>query len=189
MKTIKTETNARGEQVVSGRIFHKQLGVNTRFDNWILRKIKTYGFVENVDFVRLSKNGQTVNGGLREVLDDYILTLDMAKELAMITNTEKGRKIRRYFIKVEKEYNEKLRLGCTENRSSLGDIFKKNNEIARVLVANGVSRRTVMKAVLAKTQAESGEDLTPFLSILDEMPDRLTSEQAILNSKEQWNNG
>ena len=46
-----------------------------------------------------------------------------------------------------------------------------------------------MKAVLAKTQADSGEDLTPFLSILEEMPDRLTSEQAILNSKEQWNNG
>ncbi|SFL39568.1 antA/AntB antirepressor family protein [Lactococcus garvieae] len=188
MELIKIETNARDEQIVSARELYKALGVRKRFSDWW--KQNSRYLVENEDFTGVP-GGTPVKGGNGSVqyLQDYVVTADNAKHLAMQSQTKKSREIRDYFIRVEKEYNEKLRLGCTGNRPSLGDIFKKNNEIARVLVANGVSRRTVMKAVLAKTQADSGEDLTPFLSILDEMPDRLTSEQAILNSKEQWNNG
>lgn len=189
MELIKIETNARDEQIVSARELYKALGVRKRFSDWWKQNSKY--LVEHEDFegVLVSTPYNPKFPNKVQQLQDYAVTADNAKHLAMQSQTKKSREIRDYFIKVEKEYNEKLRLGCTENRPSLGDIFKKNNEIARVLVANGVSRRTVMKAVLAKTQADSGEDLTPFLSILDEMPDRLTSEQAILNSKEQWNNG
>ncbi|WP_199885215.1 antA/AntB antirepressor family protein [Pseudomonas bohemica] len=41
-------------------------------------------------------------GGDRRSID-YLLTLDMAKELAMIENSEIGRQVRRYFIEREKQ--------------------------------------------------------------------------------------
>ena len=37
---------------------------------------------------------------------DYVLTLDMAKELSMIENNEKGRQARKYFIECEKKLKE-----------------------------------------------------------------------------------
>ncbi|KLD96729.1 hypothetical protein AA20_11575 [Aliarcobacter butzleri L348] len=40
--------------------------------------------------------------------EDYIVTLDMAKELCMVSNTEKGRKVRKYFIEVEKQANKPM---------------------------------------------------------------------------------
>ena len=84
---------------VNARDVHSYLEVNTKFADWIKRAIVKYDFKENIDFSIL-RNGNP-NGG-RDILD-YIVTLDMAKELAMLENNPKGKETRKYFINCEKE--------------------------------------------------------------------------------------
>ena len=91
-------------QLCNARDLHAALGVGCDFVTWIKRRIAEYGFVEGEDFVFGSSvlRNQTGRGGDRRSRD-YHLTLDMAKELAMIENNEIGRNIRRYLIALEKK--------------------------------------------------------------------------------------
>jgi phage anti-repressor protein len=92
-----------GKQLVSAKELHLLLETQTRFDIWIQRMFE-YGFRQNVDYQQLNKFVQTPNGGKREVLDDYVLTLDCAKHISMMQRTPKGQEFRDYFIEVEKKY-------------------------------------------------------------------------------------
>lgn len=90
---------------VDARTLHKWLKNGDRFATWIKSRIKTYGFVENEDFACLSVISETqrANGQKGKVKQiDYLLTLDVAKELSMVENNEQGRAARRYFINCEK---------------------------------------------------------------------------------------
>ncbi|EMK3850132.1 phage antirepressor KilAC domain-containing protein [Listeria innocua] len=89
--------NEKGEKFVDARMLHEKLLVNTRFNDWIYRMIGNYGYENGLDFYStLSKtNGRPST--------NYFLTLDTAKELAMVQNNEMGRSIRKYFIEVEKQ--------------------------------------------------------------------------------------
>lgn len=82
---------------VNAREIHQYLNVKTRFNDWIKRAIEKYDFQENIDYSKMSR---VINGG--DAID-YIVTLDMAKELSMIENNEKGKETRKYFIEVEKQ--------------------------------------------------------------------------------------
>ncbi|EAC4174387.1 phage antirepressor KilAC domain-containing protein [Listeria innocua] len=93
--------NEKGEKFVNARTLHEKLMTTTKFADWIKRRIRQYGFVENEDFFSLLKNEKRVIGGTTSI--DYIFTLDSGKELAMVENTEQGRAIRKYFIEVEKQ--------------------------------------------------------------------------------------
>ena len=81
-----------GRDVVSARELHQFLEVGTRIDMWFNRRLEEYGFVQGVDY-----QGPI----LVEHYTDYHITLDMAKELAMVERNEKGRQIRQYFIWAE----------------------------------------------------------------------------------------
>jgi phage anti-repressor protein len=83
--------------LVDAILLHRKLKVNTRFNDWIARKIEKYQFENGKDFYsNLSKTkGRPVT--------EYLLSIDMAKELAMLEENETGRQIRRYFIAKEKE--------------------------------------------------------------------------------------
>ena len=103
---ISITTNEVGEPTVLGRELHEFLGVTTRYNDWFPRMVE-YGFTEGKDF-NLLKNEQVRFEGNREVtreLIDHLLTIDMAKELAMIQRTDRGKQARQYFIQVEKDYN------------------------------------------------------------------------------------
>lgn len=103
---INIKTNETGEPSVSGRELHEFLGVKTLYKDWFPRMIE-YGFTEGNDFNPL-KNEQVRFEGNREVvreLTDHLLTIDMAKEIAMIQRTDRGKQARQYFIQVEKDYN------------------------------------------------------------------------------------
>lgn len=72
------------------------LEIDTKFADWINRRISHYSFIENQDYII-----KEVFTG-RRPRKEYYITLDMAKELCMVENNEKGRQARRYFIECEK---------------------------------------------------------------------------------------
>lgn len=93
------------QQLVSARDLHKNLGLKKKFSSWWEQNSTS---LENgTDFVKspegyLTKSG---NRGTIRKYDDYLLTLDSAKELCMMSKTEKGKEVRKYFIQVEKNWN------------------------------------------------------------------------------------
>lgn len=98
-----TTTTINNEEVnaVNARELHEKLEVKTQFKDWMPRRIKEFGFEEGRDFTVLkNEHGRNVSGKFSS--KEYIISLDMAKELAMVENNEQGRRIRRYFIEVEK---------------------------------------------------------------------------------------
>ena len=106
---IKITTNESGVNCVSARELHEGLGVEQRFNDWINRRIKKYGFEENTDYTCLTQKRvtQRTNGQKGTATEkDYIITVDMAKELCMVENNDLGRKFRKYFIECEKKLQE-----------------------------------------------------------------------------------
>ncbi|HDQ0676413.1 TPA: antA/AntB antirepressor family protein [Escherichia coli] len=87
----------------NARDLHAFLGVKKVFAAWITNRISEYEFIENQDYILLSKIGKQTSGRGGHNRKDYHLTLDTAKELAMVERNEKGRQIRRYFIECEKK--------------------------------------------------------------------------------------
>lgn len=98
---IKITQNANNDQVVSARELHKVLGVKTRFSEWWTQNSKL--LVEDEDFTSVVTT-TVVNNGANRKLQDYAVTADNAKHLAMQSQTKKSREIRDYFIQVEKDY-------------------------------------------------------------------------------------
>lgn len=99
---INVTLNENQEPVVSGRQLHETLGVKTEYKKWF-KRMAEYGFAENEDYLRVTQKCPTL-GGLQDVTD-HIIMLDMAKEIAMIQRTDKGKEVRQYFIQVEKDFN------------------------------------------------------------------------------------
>lgn len=92
-------------QLVDARLLHQYLEVGRDFSNWIKGRIDEYGFAKDEDFLVLdspNSANQKLHGGDRRS-KDYLLTLDMAKELAMVERTPRGRQMRRYFIECEQQ--------------------------------------------------------------------------------------
>lgn len=92
------------QPVVNARELHKWLKSGEMFAHWIKARISKYDFIENEDFSLVWENPQikkTGRGGNRRSRE-YILTLDMAKELSMVENNDQGKKARRYFIQCER---------------------------------------------------------------------------------------
>ncbi len=97
--------NEKQERLVDARELHEFLEVGRDFTTWIKDKINKYDFIENYDYaVVFTKSGENSLGGRPRT--DYILQMDMAKEVAMVENNERGKQVRRYFIEVEKRYRE-----------------------------------------------------------------------------------
>lgn len=96
---IKVEND---QQLVSARDLHKALEVKTRFSQWTEQNFKM--FEEGTDFTSVVVT-TVVNNGAKRELQDYAVTIDMAKELCMMSKTPKGKEVRQYFIQTEKNWN------------------------------------------------------------------------------------
>ena len=92
-------------QLVSARDLHKGLEIKKRFSAWVEQNFKD--FEENADFTSVPQGTvvQSGNGTVRKY-DDYALTLDMAKQLCMMSHSDLGKKYRRYFIELERKWND-----------------------------------------------------------------------------------
>lgn len=90
-----------GEKVVYGTELYECLGSKQEYSNWVKNRLKECDSVENVDFTTiLSKS----TGGRPK--QEYIIKLATAKEMAMLEHNQKGKQVRRYFIRVEEKYKE-----------------------------------------------------------------------------------
>lgn len=87
---------------LSARELHEFLEVGTEFAKW-MQRMSEYGFTKNVDYEVIVKNDENSKGGRPST--DYQITVEMAKEIAMIQRSEKGKQARQYFIQLEKEWN------------------------------------------------------------------------------------
>ncbi len=98
---IQSEINGKVIPTVNARELHDFLEVKSRFNDWIKNRVSEYDFLDNQDFITLTKN--LVSGGTQK---EYHLTLDMAKELSMVERNEKGKQARQYFIECERKAKE-----------------------------------------------------------------------------------
>lgn len=93
-----------GEKVVYGTELYGVLKVKSKFADWVKNRLKDCDALENEDFQSFSKVLE--KGGRPQT--EYIIKLDIAKEMAMLERNDKGKQVRRYFIEVEKRYKEDL---------------------------------------------------------------------------------
>ena len=105
---IKITTNESGVNCVSARELHEGLEVKSKFTVWMKNRINKYGFVENEDYILINEVSKNLEGSriVEREQHDYIITVDMAKELCMVENNDLGRKFRKYFIECEKKLQE-----------------------------------------------------------------------------------
>ena len=96
---LKINTTDSERITVSARDLHEALEVKTQFKDWFPRMCE-YGFEDGKDFCSFLSES---TGGRPS--QDAQITVDMAKEIAMLQRTEKGKEVRKYFIQVEKEWN------------------------------------------------------------------------------------
>lgn len=158
-EVIKVTVNDNHEPIVSGRQLHEALGVKTEYRKWFGRMAE-YGFEENQDFARVTQKCPTP-GGLQD-MTDHIIKLDMAKEIAMIQRTDKGKEVRQYFIQVEKDFNSPEKIMARALLMADKKIHKLETQIEadkpKVLFADAVSasHTSILVGELAKLISQNG---------------------------------
>lgn len=95
---IKIVIGENNEQLVSARELHEFLESKERFSKWF-DKMLGYGFEEGVDYTPY----QTVHPQNLQDISDFVLKIDMAKEISMVSKLEKGKIARKYFIECERK--------------------------------------------------------------------------------------
>lgn len=156
---INVTLNDSHEPVVSGRQLHEALGVKTAYKDWFPRMTE-YGFTEGEDFSSfLSKS----TGGRPS--QDHIIKLDMAKEVAMIQRTDKGKQVRAYFIQIEKDYNSPEKIMARALLMADKKVHKLEAQIEadrpKVLFADAVSasHTSILVGELAKLLKQNGVEV------------------------------
>ena len=155
-EVIKVTVNDNHEPIVSGRQLHEELGVKTPYDKWFPRMTE-YGFTENEDFSTFLSES---TGGRRAT--DHIIKLDMAKEIAMIQRTDKGKEVRQYFMQVEKDFNSPEKIMARALLMADKKIHKLETQIEadkpKVLFADAVSasHTSILVGELAKLISQNG---------------------------------
>lgn len=101
---------------VSAKNLYRYLGIKTPFRAWF-EEIIEYGFEENIDYKRVNKNKITSNKG--QV--DFLIKINMAKEIAMLQRGNRARSIFKYFVSLEKRL--KIVQRTIKNILNTGDDF------------------------------------------------------------------
>ena len=109
------ETDA-GNKVVIGRELYEKLKIKTAYTDWFKRMCE-YGFINGTDFSVFRKNEKNSVGGRPTI--EHIISLDMAKHIAMIQRTPQGMAIRQKLIDLEKKVNSGLMIEALCNPDSV----------------------------------------------------------------------
>lgn len=148
------------------RELHKELNIAGRFSRWF-EQMSEYGFEENVDYTSVQNCTEVQNNGGIQVreLQDYQITLDMAKEIAMLQRNEKGKQIRKKLIELEKAWNspEKVMARALDiAHKTIANLQIENEEMKlKTIFADAVatSDTSILIGDLAKLIKQNGTDI------------------------------
>ena len=151
---------------LSARELYKELNIAGRFSRWF-EQMSEYGFEENVDYTSVQNCTEVQNNGGIQVreLQDYQITLDMAKEIAMLQRNEKGKEIRRKLIELEKAWNspEKVMARALDiAHKTIANLQIENEEMKpKAIFADAVatSDTSILIGDLAKLIKQNGTDI------------------------------
>lgn len=155
------------EQRVSARELHRILQITDRFSRWFERMV-AYGFVEGTDFTSV-KSSTLVNNGAERELQDYSLSVDMAKQICMIQRTPEGKQIRQYLIDLENKWNQPEIIMARALKMAAGqidDLKLENKELHNKIEADkpktifadavATSKSSILVGDLAKLICQNG---------------------------------
>jgi phage anti-repressor protein len=119
------------------RELHSKLKSGKDFSTWFASRCKQQKFFENQDFVFIPQVGEKAKGRPPK---DYAITMDMAKRLSMVEETEVGKQAQTYFIEREKmsyELQAKQSVPASDDRISevLGAVSSLTNTVAALVGA------------------------------------------------------
>ena len=147
---------------LSARELHEFLGIGTEFAKWMQRMCE-YGFSENQDYRVFVKNDDNSKGGRPST--DYEITLDMAKEIAMIQRSDKGKEVRQYFLELERRWNSPeavMNRALEYSRKQVKALMEENKELKpKALFADAVSAsdESILIGQLAKLIRQNGYEI------------------------------
>ena len=148
---------------LSARELHEFLGIGTQYTKWFDR-MSEYGFYENVDYQAISQKRLTAQGNETTYIDHEI-TLDMAKEIAMIQRSDKGKEVRQYFLELERRWNSPeavMNRALEYSRKQVKALMEENKELKpKALFADAVSAsdESILIGQLAKLIRQNGYEI------------------------------
>ena len=157
---IKIDVNENYEQVVSARELHEKLGIEKRFSAWWEQQIERMNLVENQDYC----TSRYTNSNNQDFAD-YIMPIDIAKHLCMISGGELAGQIRGYFIQIERAWNSPEQVMARALQMSSATIKQLQQTVQlqapKVLFADTVtaSKSSVLVGELAKILRQNGVDI------------------------------
>ena len=146
-KIVNVWKTEKGNQAVNARDLYNFLENKSGFSHWIRDRISQQGFIENVDYYKLNydQTGNSLifspgldnptNNSIPSNKVEYVITINMAKELAMVERNEKGRQARRYFIECEEKFK----------AASLGNPLDKQIQLEKIRSDKWVSFAKVIE--------------------------------------------
>ncbi|WP_429976307.1 phage antirepressor KilAC domain-containing protein [Enterococcus sp. DIV0086] len=158
---VRVTSNENDEQLVSARELHKSLELKTRFSQWVTQNFKL--FRKNIDFTSVVSTAVVNNGALRE-LQDYALSVEIAKHIVMMTGAPKGFEVRDY-ISVEQAWNNPdvfVKRAVLIQQKKIDTLQLENQELRpKALFADAVdaSKTSILIGDLAKLIKQNGVDI------------------------------
>lgn len=168
-KLVPVYETSTGEKVVYGSELYQALQSRRQYADWIKERLKECDAIKNVDYESFSQKNEKPQGGRPTM--EYIIKLDTAKEMAMLERNEIGKQTRRYFIQVEKKYEEKISLESNRRQSAKVDRIEVMLLNAKTRAANtylklanvqGLPDSYKQILVSKATETLSGEQLIPL---------------------------
>lgn len=152
-----------GEIAINGRELYEALEIKTQYTKWFERMTE-YGYQENIDYIAISQKRLTAQGNVTTYID-HALTIDTAKEIAMIQRNEIGRSVRQHFIRIEDAWNSPEMIVERALQIQTNKVEKLEAQVEenkpKVLFADSVvgSQSSILVGELAKLLKQNGVNI------------------------------